>query len=77
MVLLEALCDISTTQVFYERYAISFHSLQQGDISLYSIYDISPCWLQNEKSISIYVRARVDDMGLGVAFGSLPNSFSK
>ena len=35
--------------VFFERYDVSFHRLQQVDISLYSIYDMSPCWLQNEK----------------------------
>src|SRR6266568_4327192 len=50
MVLLEALSAISTTQVFSERYIVSFHSLQQGDISLYSIYDRALCGLQKKKS---------------------------
>ena len=34
------------SRLFFERYDISFHSLQQSDMSLYSIYDISLCWLQ-------------------------------
>ncbi len=59
MVLLEALCAISTTQVFSERYDISIHSLQQSDMSLYSIYDISLCGLQKKKSSLTPVGARV------------------
>src|SRR5438445_11019750 len=77
MVLLEALCDISTTQVFYERYAISFHSLQQGDISLYSIYDVSLCWLQNEKSVSIYVKGESRWYAVGCAFRLSPKQFQQ